>query len=64
MPQRMWKWLSKNSEMDEEKLIETVTSYMKNWMLLRCEENQIVILPSAGRSAGVYPEDFLGGTED
>ena len=57
-------WSKEFREMDEEKLIETVTSYMKNWMLLRCEENQIVILPSAGRSAGVYPEDFKGGTED
>lgn len=57
-------WSKEFREMEKEKLIETVTVYMKNWMLLRCEENQIAILPSAGRTTGIYPEDFKGGTED
>lgn len=61
-----WKkgWSKEFREMEEAKLIETVRVYMENWMLIRCEQDQVVILPAAGRLAGFYPKDFEGGTEE
>ncbi len=52
--------------MEEEKLLDAILTYMKDWMMLEEKEEQIVILPGAGRLAGRYPEDFnrlTGGTE-
>lgn len=61
--QRAWSgaWSKEYREMEADKLIETILAYMKNWLLIRCEETQIVILPSVGRLAGFYPDDFKGG---
>ena len=61
-----WKkgWSKEFREMEETKLIETVRTYMENWMMIRWEENQVVILPAVGRLAGFYPKDFMGGTEN
>ena len=50
--------------MDETKLLETVTEYMENWLMIQCKEEQVVIRPAAGRLAGVYPDDFKGGTKE
>ena len=57
-------WSKEFREMEETKLIETVRTYMENWLMIRGEADQIVILPAAGRLAGFYPEDFMGGTEN
>ena len=54
-------WSKEYREMEEDKLIEAVASYMKNWMMLRICGEQIIILPAVGRAAGSYPEDFKGG---
>ena len=56
-------WSKEFREMEERKLCETVMQYMKNWMMIRVEEEQVIILPGAGRMTGFYPEDFKGGTE-
>lgn len=55
-------WSKEYREMDDEKLLRNVTDYMKKWLLLRMDKDQIVLLPSVGKLAGVYPNDFQGGT--
>ena len=50
--------------MDETKLLETVTEFMENWLMIQCKEEQVVIRPAAGRLDGVYPDDFKGGTKE
>ena len=57
-------WSKEYREMDETKLLETVTEYMENWLMIQCKEEQVVIRPAAGRLAGVYPDDFKGGTKE
>ena len=57
-------WSKEYREMTEELLIEHVFEYMKNWMMIRFFDEQIIILPAVGRTAGVYPEDFNGGEEN
>ncbi|MBS6196640.1 MAG: TIGR02678 family protein [Clostridiales bacterium] len=61
---REWKdgWSKEYREMDEHRLVENVLEYMKNWMMIRYNETQVEILPSVGRTAGFYPDDFKGGT--
>lgn len=54
-------WSKEFREMDEERLVEQITGYMKNWLMIRCEEDRVLLLPSAGRVEGFYPEDFMGG---
>lgn len=60
---RMWGagWSKEYREMDEERLVEQVLEYMADWLMIRQEGDRLVILPSAGRTAGIYPEDFKGG---
>lgn len=50
--------------MDEDRLVETVLGYMKNWLMVRCGEKEITVLPAAGRLMGYYPADFKGGNRD
>lgn len=57
-------WSKEFREMDESRLLETVLGYMKNWLMIRCDENEITVLPAAGRLAGFYPADFKGGIID
>lgn len=45
-------------EMEEARFVETVLDYMKQWLMLRQEEGQIILYPSVGRMDGHYPEDF------
>lgn len=56
-------WSKEFREMDEEKLLETILEYMKSWMMLRCDGEEVTVLPAVGRITGYYPEDFKGGTE-
>ena len=59
-------WSKEFREMEEEKLLDAILTYMKDWMMLEEKGEQIVILPGAGRLAGRYPEVFnrlTGGTE-
>lgn len=56
-------WSKEYREMDKNKLIGNVVDYMKKWLMLREDSDQMIILPSAGRQAGIYPEDFKGGAE-
>ena len=51
-------WSKEFREMEEKKLCETVIQYMKNWMMIRVEGEQVTILPGVGRMTGFYPEDF------
>ena len=53
-------WSKEFREMDEKKLLETIVKYMEDWLLIRCENEQIVIYPATGRLSGVYPDDFKG----
>ena len=56
-------WSKEFREMDEGKLLDTILEYMKNWLMLQCDEDEITILPAVGRITGYYPEDFEGGTK-
>lgn len=51
-------WSKEYREMEKEKLLRGVLEYMKNWMLLKMVDDQVILLPAVGRTAGVYPEDF------
>lgn len=51
-------WSKEYREIDDVKLVDTVINYMKGWMLLREDEDTVIILPAAGRQAGYYPKDF------
>lgn len=51
-------WSKEYREMAKEKLLRGVLEYMKNWMLLKVVDDQVILLPAVGRTAGVYPEDF------
>ena len=53
-------WSKEFREMDEKKLLETIVKYMEDWLMIRCENEQIVIYPVTGRMSGVYPDDFKG----
>ena len=53
-------WSKEFREMDEKKLLETIVKYMEDWLMIRCENEQIVIYPATGRLSGVYPDDFKG----
>ena len=37
---------------------------MKNWLMVRCDGELLAVLPTAGRGAGFYPDDFKGGTAE
>ena len=63
---REWKdgWSKEYREMEEQRLTETVLDYMESWLMIRQEGEKITVFPSAARTAGVYPEDFNGGTKE
>ena len=56
-------WSKEFREMDESKLLDTVLAYMKDWMFIRCDGENVTILPAVGRIMGHYPKDFEGGTK-
>ena len=47
--------------MDDEKLLERIFQYMKDWMMLREEDGWFVLLPAVGKLEGHYPKDYTGG---
>lgn len=51
-------WSKEYREMEEGKLAEAVLSYMKGWMMVEEQGEQILICPAAGKTEGCYPEDF------
>ncbi len=51
-------WSKEYREIDDVKLVDTVINYMKNWMLVREDEDAVILLPAVGRQAGFYPKDF------
>ena len=57
-------WSKEYREMEKDKLVDTVKNYMINWMLIREEDDRVIILPAAGKQAGFYPEDFKGVETD
>ncbi|HJC15681.1 MAG TPA: TIGR02678 family protein [Candidatus Fusicatenibacter intestinigallinarum] len=54
-------WSKEYREMDEEKLLERILQYMKDWMLLRLEDEHVILLPAVGKLKGYYPKDYTGG---
>lgn len=63
---REWKdgWSKEYREMEEQRLTEAVLDYMESWLMIRRDGEKITVFPSAARTAGVYPEDFNGGTKE
>lgn len=57
-------WSKEFREMEDVKLVGNMIAYMKNWMMIRCEDERITILPAAARVTGYYPADFKGGTKE
>lgn len=51
-------WSKEYREMEWEKLVQTVETYMENWMLLRREGKQICVYPAVGKLTGFYPPDY------
>jgi len=51
-------------EMSNDKFFQNVTGYMKDWKMLKKQEQQYELYPAAVKFTGVYPEDFLKKQED
>jgi len=51
-------WSKEYREMETTRMTETVLQYMESWMLIKREEQQIIIYPAAGKFTGKYPQDF------
>lgn len=51
-------WSKEYREMDEDKMVDSVKAYMKNWMMIREKEDEVMILPAVGKIVGFYPDDF------
>lgn len=51
-------WSKEYREMESEKLLTAVISYMKSWMMIDECDGEIVICPAAGKIIGSYPADF------
>lgn len=51
-------WSKEYREMDLPRLYRAVEAYMSAWMLIRGMDEQIIILPAAGKIIGTYPRDF------
>ncbi len=51
-------WSKEYREMEDTKLLVTVISYMKSWMMIAECNEEIVIYPAAGKIIGNYPADF------
>ena len=57
-------WSKEYREMEEEKILENVLEYMKNWLMIRIKGEAITVFPAVGRMAGIYPQDFKGVMEE
>ncbi len=56
-------WSKEYREMDDEKLVRSVTDYMKKWLLLRMDGERVELLPSVAKLSGFYPDEIQGGTK-
>lgn len=50
-------------EMPEGEFVREIMGYLQEWTFIKREENEhrILIYPSAGKMAGYYPKDYVGG---
>ena len=51
-------WSKEYREMEDDKLLTAVISYMKSWMMIDESDGEIVIYPAAGKMIGNYPVEF------
>lgn len=53
-------------EMPEGEFVKEVIGHMQNWTFIRKDEKEhhILIYPSAGKMAGYYPKDYVGGKSE
>lgn len=51
-------WSKEYREMEDDKLLTAVISYMKSWMMIDESDGEIVIYPAAGKMIGDYPAEF------
>ena len=51
-------WSKEYREMDWEKLVQTIESYMENWMLLKRDGKLLCVYPAVGKLTGFYPADY------
>lgn len=51
-------WSKEYREMEDDKLLTAVISYMKSWMMIDESDGEIVIYPAAGKMIGNYPAEF------
>lgn len=56
-----WKeaWSKEYREMEAGRLAAAVKDYMKDWMMLRQDQDQVIICPGAVRMCGFYPADYV-----
>lgn len=56
-----WKeaWSKEYREMEAGRLAAAVKDYMKDWMMLRQDGDQVIICPGAVRMCGFYPADYV-----
>lgn len=62
--QEKWKdaWSKEFREMDPDRLKTAVKRYMKDWMMLKETEEEVVLCPAAVKQTGFYPEDYIENT--
>ena len=62
--QKQWReaWSKEYREMDPDRLGAAVKGYMKDWMMIRENEEEVVICPAAGKQLGFYPKDYMEKT--
>ncbi len=51
-------WSKEYRELEDDKLLTAVISYMKSWMMIDESDGEIVIYPAAGKMIGNYPAEF------
>lgn len=51
-------WSKEYREMEDDKLLTAVISYMKSWRMIDESDGEIVIYPAAGKMIGDYPAEF------
>lgn len=58
--QKRWKsaWSKEYRDMAPDRVTAAVKAYMKDWMMIRENEEEVVICPAAGKQTGFYPVDF------
>ncbi|WP_160692665.1 TIGR02678 family protein [Clostridium sp. C2-6-12] len=57
-------WSKEYREMDMDKIVGLITSYMEKWMLLSADGDDINIYPAVGKITGIYPKNFKLGIRE